>query len=254
MIKETAVKDTAKDRRLTLLGHLLELRHRLTMSAIVLVVAIGVSFIFAGQLFEIIKRPADNMQFVYIDVTEMMSIYMKVCLASGLVIAMPYMIYHFVMFVSPGLTSKEKKSVYLIVPWVGIMFIVGVVFGYLVLLPPALKFLLTFGTDIAVPQIRIENYVSVVVRLLLAIGLVFELPVLITFLARLGVVTSKWLANKRKWALLMAFVLAALITPTMDPINQSIVAAPLIILYEVSIWLAWLVQKRKAEAKAVEPD
>ena len=150
MIKETAVKDTAKDRRLTLLGHLLELRHRLTMSAIVLVVAIGVSFIFAGQLFEIIKRPADNMQFVYIDVTEMMSIYMKVCLASGLVIAMPYMIYHFVMFVSPGLTSKEKKSVYLIVPWVGIMFIVGVVFGYLVLLPPALKFLLTFGTDIAV--------------------------------------------------------------------------------------------------------
>ena len=254
MIKETAVKDTAKDRRLTLLGHLLELRHRLTMSAIVLVVAIGVSFIFAGQLFEIIKRPADNMQFVYIDVTEMMSIYMKVCLASGLVIAMPYMIYHFVMFVSPGLTSKEKKSVYLIVPWVGIMFIVGVVFGYLVLLPPALKFLLTFGSDIAVPQIRIENYVSVVVRLLLAIGLVFELPVLITFLARLGVVTSKWLANKRKWALLMAFVLAALITPTMDPINQSIVAAPLIILYEVSIWLAWLVQKRKAEAKAVEPD
>ena len=254
MIKETAIKDTSKDRRLTLLGHLLELRHRLTMSAIVLVVAIGVSFIFAGQLFEIIKRPADNMQFVYIDVTEMMSIYMKVCLASGLVIAMPYMIYHFVMFVSPGLTSKEKKSVYLIVPWVGIMFIVGVVFGYLVLLPPALRFLLTFGTDIAVPQIRIENYVSVVVRLLLAIGLVFELPVLITFLARLGVVTSKWLANKRKWALLMAFVLAALITPTMDPINQSIVAAPLIILYEVSIWLAWLVQKRKAEAKAVEPD
>ena len=254
MIKETVVKDTSKDRRLTLLGHLLELRHRLTMSAIVLVVAIGVSFIFAGQLFEIIKRPADNMQFVYIDVTEMMSIYMKVCLASGLVIAMPYMIYHFVMFVSPGLTSKEKKSVYLIVPWVGIMFIVGVVFGYLVLLPPALRFLLTFGTDIAVPQIRIENYVSVVVRLLLAIGLVFELPVLITFLARLGVVTSKWLANKRKWALLMAFVLAALITPTMDPINQSIVAAPLIILYEVSIWLAWLVQKRKAEAKAVEPD
>ena len=254
MIKETVVKDTSKDRRLTLLGHLLELRHRLTMSAIVLVVAIGVSFIFAGQLFEIIKRPADNMQFVYIDVTEMMSIYMKVCLASGLVIAMPYMIYHFVMFVSPGLTSKEKKSVYLIVPWVGIMFIVGVVFGYLVLLPPALRFLLTFGTDIAVPQIRIENYVSVVVRLLLAIGLVFELPVLITFLARLGVVTSKWLANKRKWALLMAFVLAALITPTMDPINQSIVAAPLIILYEISIWLAWLVQKRKAEAKAVEPD
>jgi sec-independent protein translocase protein TatC len=246
---------SAGEKRLTLLGHLLELRNRLTYCAIVLVVGIGISFIFANQLFEILTRPAGAQQFVFIEITEMMSVYMKVCLAAGLVLTMPYIIYHIVMYVSPGLTQKEKRMVTLIIPWVGLMFIVGVVFGYLVLLPPALKFLFSFGTEIAVPQIRIENYISVVTRLLLAIGLVFELPVLIAFLARIGIVNAKMLTKQRKWAYVLAFILSALITPTMDPVNQSIVAAPLIVLYEISILLAWLVQKKKVEAKAAKtPD
>jgi sec-independent protein translocase protein TatC len=244
---------SAGEKRLTLLGHLLELRNRLTYCAIALVVTIGVSFIFANQLFEILTRPAGAQQFVFIEITEMMSVYMKVCLAAGLVLAMPYIIYHIVMYISPGLTQKEKRMVNLIIPWVGLMFIVGVVFGYLVLLPPALKFLFNFGTNIATPQIRIENYISVVTRLLLVIGLVFELPVLIAFLARIGVVNAKWLSRQRKWAYVLAFVLSALITPTMDPVNQTIVAVPLIALYEISILLAWLVQKKKVEADTTKP-
>ncbi len=244
---------STSEKRLTLLDHLLELRNRLTYSAIALVVTIGISFIFANQLFEILTRPAGQQQFVFIEVTEMMSVYMKVCLAAGLVLAMPYIIYHIVMFVTPGLTKKEKRMVNLIIPWVGLMFIGGVVFGYFVLLPPALKFLFNFGTNIAIPQIRIENYISVVTRLLLVIGLVFELPVLITFLARIGIVNSKALSKQRKWAYVMAFVISAIITPTMDPVNQTIVAAPLIVLYEISIVLAWLVQKKKIEAQEAKP-
>jgi len=113
--------------------------------------------------------------------------------------------------------------------------------------PPATKFLITFGSDIATPQIKIGNYISIVTRLLVAIGLVFELPVLTTFLARIGVITPKWLAGKRKLAIIFAFILAAIITPTFDPINQSLVAIPLIILYEMSIWLAKLVHRGKKE-------
>jgi len=102
----------------------------------------------------------------------MLGIYMKVCLFSGIILAMPYLTYELVMFVSPALTSKEKRYVFLVLPWIAIMFMGGVVFGYFVLIPPAINFLLTFGSDIATPQIRIGNYISIVSRLLLAIGLV----------------------------------------------------------------------------------
>jgi len=111
------------------------------------------------------------------------------------------------------------------------MFLGGVAFGYFIQIPPATKFLITFGSEIATPQIKIGNYISIVSRLLVAIGLVFEMPVVTTFLSRLGIITPKWLANKRKVAIIFAFILGAIITPTFDPINQTLVAAPLIILY-----------------------
>ena len=101
------------------------------------------------------------------------------------------------------------------------------------MLPPATQFLVTFGSDIATPQIRVGNYVSTITRLLLAVGLIFELPVVATVLARFGLIQPKWLASKRKWAIIIAFILAAMITPTVDPINQLLVTLPLIILYEI---------------------
>jgi sec-independent protein translocase protein TatC len=241
-----------EDNKMTLLGHLLELRKRVFYSAIAMVVTIAVSFIFANQLFEILKAPAaaTGITFVYIDVTEMIGIYMKVCVVAGFVLASPFLLYQFVMFVAPGLKPNEKKYVQIVLPWVGLMFIGGVVFGYYIFLPPALKFLLTFANDIATPSIRISNYVDVITRFLLAAGLIFELPVFCTFLAKIGIVTSKWLAGKRKWAIILAFVASALITPTPDPINQTIVAIPMIVLYEISIWLAWFVQRGKRKAAA----
>lgn len=235
------------DKKLTLLGHINELRRCLIKCLIAIAITTVLSLVFARQIFHILILPADGIDLIYIEMTEMISTYMKVSLASGIVLAMPYLVYQLVTFVFPALTAKEKKYVRLVLPWVALMFIGGVVFAYFVLIPPAMKFLISFGSDIAAPQIRIGNYISIVTRLLLAIGLVFEMPVITTFLARLGVITSKWLADKRKPAVIFAFLLAAVLTPTIDPINQSLVAVPLIILYEMSIWLAKLVRRRVPE-------
>lgn len=237
------------NRQLTILGHLKELRQRLIKSVIAVLVTTVISFFFAPQIFAILIKPTGGIDLVYIEMTEMISTYMRVSLASGVILVMPYLTYHLLMFVSPALTRKEKRSVYLILPWVTLMFVGGITFGYFILIPPAVNFLLTFGSGIATPEIRIGNYISIVTRLLLSIGLIFELPVVTTFLARLGIISSKWLADRRKAAVILAFVLAAIITPTFDPINQSLVAAPLVVLYEMSIWLAKLVQRKKAQAE-----
>jgi len=242
------------DKTLSVLGHLKELRQRIIKILIVLLIACVVSFVFADEIFQILKAQTEGIEgkLIFIEMTEMIGTYMKVCLASGIILTMPYIIYHAIMFISPALTRKEKRSVYLVLPWVTLMFAGGVAFGYFILIPPATGFLLTFGSDIATPQIKIGNFISIVTRLLLAIGLVFELPVITTFLARLGIVTSEWLASKRRVAIILAFVLAAIITPTFDPLNQILVAAPLVILYEMSIWLAKLVQKKREPEVAVD--
>jgi len=233
------------DNKLTFLGHLGELRQRLIKGVIAVVIASIISFVFFKPIFYYLILPAGDINLVYIEMTEMIGTIMKVCLTSGIILAMPYLTYQLLMFVSPALTRKEKKYVYFILPWIALMFVGGIAFGYFILIPPATRFLITFGSDIATPQIKIGNYISIVSRLLLAIGLAFEMPVVTTFLARLGIITPKWLASKRKLAIIFAFILAAIITPTFDPINQSLVAVPLIILYEMSIWLAKLAQRKE---------
>ncbi len=235
----------SEDRKQSVLQHLQELRQRLIKSVIAVAVASVIAFVFYDWIFYILKLPAAGINLVYIEMTEMIGTIMKVCLTAGIILAMPYLVFQGIMFVSPALTRKEKKYVYVILPWVALMFLGGVTFGYFVLIPPATRFLTSFGADIATPEIRVGNYVAVVSRLLLSIGVVFEMPVITTFLARLGVLKPKWLSDHRKVAIIFAFILAALITPTFDPINQSLVAVPLIVLYEMSIWLARLVYKRQ---------
>lgn len=246
--------------KLTFIGHIGELRHRLLKCVIVLVVTIIISFFLTEPyIFPALKSPVENLlsvegnNLVFTQMTEMIGTYMKVSLAAGTILAMPYLVYQLLMFVSPALTRREKKRVYLILPWITLMFIAGVAFGYFILIPPATNFLLTFGSDIATPMIKIGNYISIVTRLLVASGAVFETPVIILFLARLGIVKAKMLSSKRRHAIVVAFILAALITPTFDPINQSLVALPLIVLYEMSIWLAKLVQPKEAPVVTPEP-
>ncbi|MDP6043192.1 MAG: twin-arginine translocase subunit TatC [Dehalococcoidales bacterium] len=241
------------DKKFTVLSHLLELRTRLIKCVIAIIITSIIAFIFYDWIFYLLKLPAKDINLIYIEMTEMLGTIMKVCLAAGVTLAMPYLVYHSIMFVSPALTPREKKYVYLILPWVAFMFLGGIIFGYFILVPPATKFLMSFGADIATPEIRVGNYLAVITRLLLAIGFVFEMPVITTFLARLGILKPKWLSDRRRTAIIVAFILAAIITPTFDPINQSLVAIPLIILYEVSIWLAKLVYKKEPVEVTLEP-
>ena len=136
-------------------------------------------------------------------------------------------------------------------PSVFLLFGMGVVFAYFVLLPPALKFLFTFGSDIATPMIRVENYISVLTKLLFWIGICFEIPLVMFFLTKIGVLKPEWLSKYRRLAYILAFVLGAIITPTFDPLNQSLVAVPVILLYEFGFLLSKLAQRQKTR---VAPD
>ena len=237
-----------QDKKLSITEHLRELRSRLIKSVIALCVCIGISIPLAHYVFDILKSRAPGIDLVFIDVTEMIGIYMKVVFYCGIALSLPYLIYQLVRFLSPAMTDKEKRYLYFSMPLVVLLFVAGVCFAYFIFLPPALNILLHIGGDIARPMIDVSNYVSVLVRLLLAVGLVFEMPLVITLLAKLGVVSPQKLAKGRKWAALAAFVLGAIITPTVDPVNQTLVAAPIIVLYELSIWLAKLAYPRKAVA------
>ena len=231
--------------KLTVLGHLTEMRDRLIKSVVAIVIGVAVCFVFYQWIFYFLTLPTGGIELVAIELTERIGTIMRVCIFGGIMLAMPVLAYQGIMFVSPALTKREKKYVYLILPWIFFMFIGGVVFGYFILLPPALGFLFNFASEIAISSIRLSNYINVVTRLLMLIGLIFEMPVISTFLARIGVLKPEWLARKRKVAIIGAFILAAMVTPTFDPVNQSLVAAPLIVLYELSIWLAKLVYRKK---------
>lgn len=229
---------------LTLSGHLEELRERLIKSLIGVGIATVLSFFFTDTIFEVLRSRAEGVQLIRTQVTEMLSVYFKVAFIGGLFLAMPVIVYQAVMFVAPALTPKEKRYLYLLLPGVTFSFLAGVAFAYFLLLPPALRFLLHFGEDIATPLIKVGDYVSVVTTLLFWVGLAFETPLVIFLLARIGVVTPQLLARNRAYAVVAAFVLAAVITPTFDPINQTLVAVPIILLYELGILLARLAWRK----------
>ncbi len=240
------------DEKISVVGHISELRRRLIRSIIVVAVASILAFSFYQYIFDILVYPVQDIELIFIELTEMLGTIMRVSLTAGIIVSIPWLTYELIMFVSPALTRREKKYVYLILPWIALMFIGGVVFSYFIVVPRMISFLLTFGADIATPQIKIGNYISIVTRLLVSVGLVFEMPVLTTFLARIGVLKPEWLWGKRKIAIVFAFIAAALITPTIDPINQCLIALPIIILYEMCIWLAKLVYKKRP-ADETEP-
>ena len=213
----------------------------------VTVITTAVAFVFYKQIIRLLLRPADleaaadgGPGLVFIEVTEMVAVTMKVSLVSGLVLAFPIVLYQVIMFVAPGLTSREKRYLFAFMPAVVLAFAAGVSFGYFVLIPPAISFLVGWGSDIATPMIRIGNYVNVIVMLLFWMGVVFETPIVMFLLAKLGIVSWRGFARWRKYWVVVAFILGALITPTFDPMNQSLVAVPLIVLYELGIWLARL--------------
>jgi sec-independent protein translocase protein TatC len=229
------------NKKLTIIEHLDELRGRLVIAAIALVVATGLSLIFTGKFLEFLLVPSGGIKPIFLKPTEMFITYFKVAIIGGAALSMPVIVYQLISFVVPGLKPGEKKYLYFVIPATTLLFILGLSFGYWVLLPFALRYLLTFGGDIATAAISIEEYISFVTTLLLWMGVAFELPMVIVFLAKLKIVSYKQLRGYWKYALVGAFLAAAVITPTPDPFNQTLVAIPLYLLYEVGVLFARIV-------------
>jgi sec-independent protein translocase protein TatC len=231
---------------LTMREHLLELRRRLMWSAGCVLLTTVVAFAFHRQILRLLMEPAQgfdalpNGKPIYIDLTEFIGTAMKASLLVGLFASLPFVLYQIVMFVAPGLTPRERRYLYALMPASLLAFAAGAAFGYFILIPPMVEFLLNFGGDIASAQIRISSYISLMLTLLLWMGIVFETPIVLFFLSKIGIVTPEFLAKQRRYAIVAAFILGAAITPTFDPINQSLVAVPIIVLYEVGIWLSRL--------------
>ena len=248
------------DEALPLKSHLLELRRRLIYSAVSVAMTTGVAFIFHRQILKLLMGPANQFEGipfggpVYTTMTEFISVAFKTSLLVGLFASLPFVLYQVVMFVSPGLSRTERRYLYILMPATLLAFLAGAAFGYYVMFPPMIRFLLNFGSDIATPMIRIGNYVNLILTLTFWMGLIFEMPVVIFFLAKIGVVKPDFLGKQRRYAIVVAFILGAIITPTFDPINQSLVAVPIIVLYELSIWLAKLAARGRRRADAVEAE
>ena len=244
-------------REFSILEHLAELRRRVLISVLALIVGAGVAFCFFRQIIDLLVRPARDLdagtgQLVFIEVTELLTTSVKVSLVAGFVLAMPVILYQVIMFVAPGLTGREKRYLLGFLPAVLLAFMAGVAFGYFVLTPPALHFLLTFGADVATPFIRVSNIVNLMIRLLFWMGISFETPLVMYLLAQIGLVDYRMLGKFRRYWVVGAFILGAIITPTVDPVNQALVAVPLLVLYELGVFLARLASRNRTTTEMAE--
>jgi sec-independent protein translocase protein TatC len=231
-----------QEKKLTLLGHLQEIRQRLVYCVIALIITIAISFFLTNRIIIFLESYVpENASITFIEVTEMFGVWFKVCLYSALVMALPFFMLQLVLFIRPALTRKERVYLYLLLPAVLVCFIGGAAFAWYVFMPHALEFLLGFGNELVDdPQIRIGNLISFEVQIIFWMGIVFELPVVTFFLAKIGILNYRSLVKQWKWAFIGAFVAGAVITPTPDPINCTIVSVPIFLLYLLGIATAWL--------------
>ena len=247
----------AEDNKMPITEHLGDLRKRIVISLVVLFAAFLVSFNFSEDIFRFIMFPLKytvhlsahhpyltfipqdklhDMKLVFLAPAEAFWMNIKVALVAAIIISLPVIFHQVWKFISPGLLKKEKGYV---IPFIFIatcLFLVGATFCFLIVLPFAMGFLLTYKVgDFLSPMLSVGNYVDFCLKFILAFGAIFELPIVIIFLTRMGIVTPKTLAKNRKYAVLLAFIAAAILTPTPDVFNQTLMAVPMIVLYEIGI-------------------
>jgi sec-independent protein translocase protein TatC len=225
---------------MTILEHLEELRQRLIIAGLALIVGMAISaFLLTQRVMEwLVALAPAGAPVIYINPPEVFTAYLKVALFTGAALAMPVILYQAFMFVVPALTPPEKRVALLAVPGASLCFLVGVLFGYYLLIPAALGFLGGFSGGLIQPMWSIGPYLGFVASFLFWLGVAFQTPVVIVVLVKLRVVTHRQLGRYRKYAFLAAFLAAAIITPTPDPLNQAMVGVPLYLLWELGLLLA----------------
>ena len=232
-----------KIREMTIWQHLDELRKRLLFSLIVLIAAVIICVIFADTLIEIVVKPIGGLEnLLSIQITENLSVYFRVTLLAGFILSLPFILLQLYLFISPGLNNKERKWLIMAVPFATILFCAGAVFAYFVMLPAAIPFLVDFPGPEVLP--KWQDYVNFVTNLIFWIGLSFETPLLMYVLAKLGIIDAKGLAQQWRIAIIAIAVIAAVATPTPDPINMALLMAPLFALYLLGILLAAFARRK----------
>ncbi len=238
------------EREMSFLEHLGELRKRLLRILLALVAGTGVALVFTPRLLKILLIPYGS-QLKVIGPTEGVANYLRIAVTAGAVLAMPYILTEFWGFIAPALKRREKLYVFILVPAAFAMFLGGVAFAWLLLIPTAIRFLSGFSPEVFKTEWTSQNYIPFVTSLLLWIGVCFELPLVAFFLAKIGVVSWRLLLKGWRYAVVLIFLAAALITPTVDPFNMALVALPLIGLYFLGILLA-LIARRETPGRAAE--
>lgn len=235
------------DKKLTLLEHLDELRKRALICIIALLITSIASLPFASPILKILKLPAVGFieRLVFFSPQEAFLIYLRIAFLCGWVISLPLILYQVWKFISPAIEERLRKNIAYFVLFCSLSFILGILFAYFILIPPALRFLLSFAREDLEPVISAAKYISFLTALLFGCGLVFQMPVLSFLLAKIGIINATFLRRKYKYAIPIIFLLAAIITPTTDIINMLILALPMLFLYEISIWICFLARPKK---------
>ncbi len=263
---KTAVTDdisTSAEEVLPLTSHLEELRSRIIRAFVAVAVAFSAAFAVSERLFTLLRLPLDSrLQFlpkppyvrlipsgntidlVFLAPAEAFWMYIKISFIAGIILSIPVILWQLWRFIEPGLLPHEKKYAFPFVIAGTLLFYIGGSFCFVIVLPFAMDFLLNYSEALT-PMLSIGRYVDFCLKFILAFGIVFELPVVLLFLTRMGIVTPETLAKQRKYAVLMAFVFAAFLTPTPDAFNQTLMAVPILILYEAGVQISKIFGRRK---------
>ncbi|MDP2943040.1 MAG: twin-arginine translocase subunit TatC [Candidatus Omnitrophota bacterium] len=235
------------DRHMTLVEHLDELRYRILISLAAIAIGTAIAFWKIKPIVAYLAKPVGHL--VFLSPTEAFMAYFKLAFFVGLFLASPVILFQIWGFVSSALKEKEQKTFLFFLPFSVILFLCGAAFAFFIVIPLALKFLINFAGPEVLPVISISEYLSFITILTLIFGAVFELPVAIIILSKLGLVTPAFLSKNRRWAILIIFLAAAALTPTPDAFTQILMAIPMILLYEISIWVSRLVYVKREEIK-----
>lgn len=252
------VVDPYRDARMTIIEHLSELRMRVIRSLVAFAVCFAVAWTWVEQIFVILQRPlqiaapeAALAQMHHKDLSEPFFVLLKTAIFGGVFLAVPVILYQAWKFVAPGLYEHEKKAVMPFVVLSYMFFIIGSAFCFFVVLPQGYEFLLTFSADISQPELMMSEYLSITTKLLIGFGAIFQLPVISMFLSSIGILTHHHLLKYWRYAVVISFIVAALLTPP-DVVTQVLMAIPLCILYFLSIGVAWYFTKKRERRAALE--
>lgn len=241
-MKKRANKD--KEKQLTIVGHLTELRNRIIYMAAALIITVFISYSFSETIVKDMIGIMPEISFVFISPAELLLSYIKIAVILGLFIASPFLILQIWLYVSPGLQKKERKTIVFSLIFGSVFFLLGAMFAYLIVLPLILKFFMDFRIEGIEEMISFSSYLSLVVNTVLSFGIIFELPSIMVIFTRLGILRVSFLRKNRKYMILVIFILAAALTPP-DVISQTLLALPMILLFELGIFLSRIVEKKR---------